>query len=76
MYADVFLPDLAMELLKYTSMNDHAIELEENKELLYDPIYNVSQVELEIQKTYIETCQTTGFIWTPKSLVDVLIFFD
>lgn len=43
-----------MELLEHTNINDYAIELKENKQLLHSPTYNLEPVELEILKTYIE----------------------
>ena len=66
-YADVFSPDLAMELPENTGMNEHAIELVEGKQPPYGPIYSLSLVELETLKTYLETHLKTGFICLPKS---------
>lgn len=51
-----------MRLLEHTSMNDYAIELEEGKQPLYDPIYIRGQGELEIFKTYIKIYLKAGFI--------------
>ncbi len=65
-----------MELSKNTSMNKHAIELIEGKQLLYEPSYALSPVKLETLKAYIKTHFKTGFIQTSKSLADAPIFFD
>ncbi len=65
-----------MELPKNTRMNEHAIELIEEKQPLYGPIYALRPVELETLKAYIETHLKTEFIWPSKSPVDVSIFFD
>ena len=61
-YADVFLFNLAMELPKNTYINEHAIELQDNKQPLYGPVYSLGPVELETLKTYIETYLKSGFI--------------
>ena len=39
-YADVFSPDLVMELPENTGINEHVIELVEGKQLPYGPIYS------------------------------------
>ncbi len=51
-----------MELPENTGMNEHAIELIEEKLPFCRPIYALSLVELETLKTYIETYLKTGFI--------------
>lgn len=54
-YADVFLFDLAIELLENTGMNEYIIKLIKGKQPPYRPIYKLKPIELEILKTYIET---------------------
>ena len=49
-YADVFTPDLAMELPENTGINEHAIELVKGKQPPYGPIYSLGPVELETLK--------------------------
>ena len=61
-YADIFSFDLAIELPENTDINEHAIELQDGKQLPYGPIYSLGQVELETLKTYIKTHLETGFI--------------
>lgn len=61
-YANVFSFDLTIELPENTSINEYAIELEEEKQLPYGPIYNLGLVKLETLKTYIGTHLKTGFI--------------
>ena len=46
-FIDVFFPDLASELLKYTGINDHTIELVDGQQPLYKLIYSLGPVELE-----------------------------
>ncbi len=75
-YADVFLSDLAMELPENTRMNEHAIELVEEKQPPYRPIYALSPVELETLKIYIKTHLKTGFIQPSKSPARAPILFD
>ena len=61
-YADVFLFNLAIELPKNTGIKKHAIELQDNKQPPYGPIYSLGPVELETLKTYIKIHLKTGFI--------------
>ena len=75
-YADVFSPNLAMELSKNTGINEHAIELVEGKQPTYGIIYSLGPVELETLKIYIETHLKTGFIWPSKCPVGAPILFD
>ena len=75
-FADVFFPDLASELPKYTEINNHAIELVEGQQPPYGPIYSLGPVELEILKAYIETNLANGFITPSKSPSGAPIPFD
>lgn len=61
-YVDVFSFDRAMELPENININEHAIELEEGKQLSYELIYSLNPVELETLKTYIKTHLKIGFI--------------
>ena len=64
-----------VELLKYTNMNNHFIDLIDNNQLLYGPIYSLGPVELETLKTYIKTNLANGFIRPSKSLAGTPIRF-
>ena len=75
-YTNVFFFDLAMKLPENTDINEHAIELQNDKQPPHRPIYSLRPVELETLKTYIEFHLKTGFIWTSKSLASALILFD
>ena len=75
-YADVFSPDLAMELPENPGINEHTIELIEGKQSPYGPIYSLGPVELETLKAYIETHLRTGFIRPSKSPAGAPILFD
>lgn len=41
-------------LSENTEINEHAIKLVKDKQPLYEPIYSLSLMELEILKTYIK----------------------
>ena len=73
---DVFSPDLASELPKYTEINDHAIELVNCQQPPYKPIYSLGLVEMETLKAYIEINLANRFIRSSKSPADSLILFD
>ena len=75
-FANVFLKEKALVLSECTNINKHAIELEDGKQPLYEPIYSLRLVELEILKTYIETHLKTGFIRPSKSSAGAFILFN
>ncbi len=75
-FADVFYPKLAVELPEYTEINDHAIELVDNRQPLYGPIYSLEPVELEILKAYIKNRLASDFIRPSKSPTRAPILFD
>ncbi len=75
-FADVFSPKLAAELPEYTRINNYAIELVDDQQLPYDPIYSLGPVELETLKAYIENNLANAFIWPSKSPAGVPILFD
>lgn len=61
-YIVVFSPNLPIGLLKSTGNNEHVIELVEDKQPSYEPIYTLSLVELETLKIYIKTHLKARFI--------------
>ena len=75
-YSDVFSAENIAELPENTEMNEHAIELEEGKQLLFGPIYSLGPIELQTLKTYIETNLANGFIRPFKSPAGAPILFD
>ena len=66
-FANVFSKKKALVLLEQTELNEHAIELEGDKQLPYGQIYSLGPVELETLKAFIEIHLKTGFIWPSKS---------
>ncbi len=74
-FADIFLPKLAAELPQHTGINNYAIELVDNQQPPYGPIYNLGPVELEILKAYIKNNLASSFIRLSKSPAGALILF-
>ncbi len=74
--ADVFSPKLAAELPEHTGIDDHAIELVDDWQPPYGPIYSLGSVELEILKAYIKNNLINGFICPFKSPAGAPILFD
>ncbi len=75
-FADVFSPKLATELSEHTRINDHAIELVDDWQSPYGPIYRLGPVELETLKAYIKNNLASGFIQPSKSPAEARILFD
>ena len=75
-YSNIFLAENVAELPENTGMNEHAIELEEDKQPPFSPIYSLGQRELETLKTYIETNLANSFIRPFKSPAGAPIFWD
>ena len=74
-FSDVFSSDFVAELPEHTRINDHPIDLLNNKQLPYGPIYSLGPVEIETLKTYIEANLANGFIRLSKSPAGALILF-
>ena len=75
-FADKFFPDLASKCPKYIGINNHAIELVNDQQLPYGPIYSLGPIELKTLKAYIETNLRNRFIKPSKSLADAPILFN
>ena len=54
-------------VLKLAGINNQAVDLIENKQTLYGPIYSLGPVKLETPKTYVETNLTNASIRPSKS---------
>ena len=77
-YADhtnVFSPDSAAELPKHICINNHPIDLVDDKQSPYSSISSLGPVELKTLKTYIEINLANNFIRPSKLLADALILF-
>lgn len=75
-YADVFLFDFKIKLFENIDINKNDIKLIKDKQPLYELIYSLKLVELEILKTYIKTYLKTRFIQLFKSPIGALILFN
>ena len=74
-FSDVFSSDSTAELLEHAGINDHPINLLNNNQLLYGPIYSLGSVELEKLKTYIGVNLASSFIRSSKFSTGTLILF-
>ena len=74
-FSNVFSSDSPAELPEYTGINDHPINLLDDKQPLYGPIYSLGLVELETLKTYIKANPASGFIRPSKSPAGAPILF-
>ncbi len=75
-FADVFSPKLAAELPEHTGINDHAIELVDDRQPPYGPIYSFGPIELETLKAYIKNNLASDFIRPSMSPAGAPILFD
>ena len=75
-FANIFLEEKALVLLKCLKLNEHAIDLINGTQPSYRLIYSLDLIELEILKTFIETHLKSGFIWPSKSPASVSILFN
>ena len=72
-FSDDFSPDSTLKIPEHTGINDHPIDLVDDKQPPYGPIYSLRPVELETLKTYINLA--SGFIRLSKSPAGALILF-
>ncbi len=75
-FADVFLSKLVTKLPEHMGINDHTIELVNDWQTLYDPIYSLEPVELETLKVYIKNNLANSFIKLSKFPIGAPILFD
>ncbi len=75
-FADVLSQKLTVKLPEHTGINDHAIELVDDWQPPYGPIYSLGPMELETLKAYIKNNLVNGFIRPSKSPAGAFILFD
>ena len=75
-FTNVFLEEKTLVLPERTKLNKHAMNLKNDKQPLYGPIYSLGPVELETLKTYIKTHLKNKFIHPSKSPAAAPILFD
>ncbi len=66
---------MAIDLPKHMAINNYIIELVDNWQSLYSPIYSLGLVELETLKAYIKNNLTNNFIRLSKFFIEAFIFF-
>ena len=66
-FSNVFSLDSTAELPEHTGINNHPINLLDDTQPPYGPIYSLGPVELEKLKTYIKAKLASGFIRPSKS---------
>ena len=74
-FSNVFSSESALEIEKYTRINDHSINLLDNKQTSLGLIYSLGLIELKTLKAYIETNLASGSIKLSKSLTGTPIPF-
>lgn len=74
-FADVFSPKSVAKLLQYTGIDDLSIELINNRQPSYWPIYSLGPVQLETLKIYIEANLANDFMRLSKSPAGASILF-
>ena len=72
----VFSKKFAIVLLEHIKINTYVIDLEEDKQPLYKPIYSLKPVALKTPKTYIKTKLAHDFICLSKLPAGAPILFD
>ena len=73
--SNIFSSDSVAELLEYIRINNHSIDLLDNKQPPYGLIYSLEPMELKILKTYIKPNLVSSFIKPSKSPADTQILF-
>ena len=74
-FSNIFSSNSIVELPEHTGINDYPINLLNDKQPPYDPIYGLESMELKILKTYIKANLASGFIRPSKSPAGTLILF-
>lgn len=74
-FFNVLLEKKALVLWEITKLNQHSIKLQDDKQVLYKPIYSLGLIKPTRLKTYIKTNLINGFICLSKLPVSTLIFF-
>ena len=74
-FSNIFSSDSAAELPEHTGINDHPINLLDDKQPPYGSIYSLGPIELETLKTYIKANLASGFIRPSKAPVGAPILF-
>lgn len=74
-FSNIFSANSVIELLEYNKVNNHSINLFNNKQLFYSLIYRLRLIKLQILKTYTRADLAISFIRYIKSFAVVLVLF-
>ena len=74
-YQDVFDNKAAGMVPEHGRLNDHAIDVVEDKEPPYGPLYNLSQTELQVLREYLEDATEKGWIRRSTSPAGAPVLF-
>ena len=74
-YTDVFSLNSVIVLFKHIDINDHLINLIDDKQQFYSPIYSLEPIKLKTLKTYIKISLANSFIRPSKLSAGALILF-
>ena len=74
-FSNIVSSDSAAKLSEYTRINDHLINLLNDKQPFYSLIYSLGMMELEILKSYIKVNLASNFIRPFNSPTNALILF-
>ena len=74
-FSNNFSLNSAVELSEHLGINNHFINLLDNKQPLYGPIYSLGPIELQMLKIYIEANLASSFIRLSKSFISAPILF-
>lgn len=72
----MFSEKKTMMLPEQTKLNEHAIQLKNDKQPPYRFIYSLRPIKLEMLKVYIKTYLKSRFIQRLKSFASAFILFD
>lgn len=74
-YLKFFFPNFIRKLLKYININNHLINLINDKKPPYSPIYSLKLIKLKILKIYIRINLANDFIEPFKLYINISIMF-
>lgn len=74
-FANVFLKESIKMLLERTDINKYAIKLAKGKKSLYELMYSLGQVKVDILKIYMKINLANNFIQFFKSPIAALVLF-
>ena len=74
-FFNIFFSDSVLKLQKHIKINNHFINLLNDKQLSYGFIFSIELIKLEMFKTYIQGNSTNSFIRLFKFFASILILF-